>query len=91
MANLLGSAAWGRWSSKCKRVGCCLVPRRTRSAQRHAEKRQWMKDQEMPYYWHPSADIEEDYEEDPDPRHGPAGWAWRILQGETEQDHDQEG
>jgi hypothetical protein len=65
MANMLGSAAWGRWSSKCKRIGCCLTPRRTRSAQRHVEEKQWRtRDQEMPYYWQPTADIEEDYELD---------------------------
>jgi hypothetical protein len=42
----------------------------------------------MPYYWHPTADIEEDYEEDPDPRHGPAGWAWRILNDETKEEYE---
>jgi hypothetical protein len=94
MADMLGSGMWGRWSKKCKRVGCCLTPRRSKSGQRHHEEKLWRtKDQEMPYYWHPRADIEEDYEGDPDPRDGPAGWAWRILQGETEEDseNDQEG
>lgn len=67
MANLLGKNVWGRRSQKCKRIGCCAVPRRTKSAQRHEEEHQWRtSDQEMPYYWHPTADIHEDYELDPD-------------------------
>lgn len=64
MANLLGTHVWGRRTRKCKRIGRCLHARRTKSAQRHHEDRQWRtKDQEMPYYWHPRADIFEDYEE----------------------------
>lgn len=43
-------------------------PRRQRTAQRMRERRQWLKDQEMPYYWRPTADIYEDYENDPDHR-----------------------
>lgn len=68
MANLLGKGIWakrykvGLWIGKG-----CATPRRTRSAQRHREEEQWRKqDQEMPYYWHPTADIEEDYELDED-------------------------
>lgn len=87
MARILMAAAYeGRHCSP--RCGC-ETRSRTRSAQRRREEKQWRtNDQEMPYYWRPTADIEEDYEEDPDPRHGPAGWAWRILQGEDEEGSD---
>lgn len=43
-------------------------PRYQRTAQRMRERRQWMQEQEMPYYWQPSADTYADYESDC--RHG---------------------
>ena len=67
MAKILGKGIWakrynvGLWTGKG-----CATPRRTRSAQRHREKKQWRQDQEMPYYWNPSADIHEDSEFDPE-------------------------
>lgn len=67
MAKLLGKGIWARRLMKkpYEYVGGCAIPRRTRSAQRHREDKQWRNgDQEMPYYWHPRADIYEDYEED---------------------------
>ena len=68
MANLLGKNIWAKRKKLDTWVGGCAIPRRTRSAQRNREKRLWStKDQEMPYYWHPTADIEEDYEDTPKP------------------------
>jgi hypothetical protein len=55
MANLLGHKAWNR-PRKCKRVGCCVRPRWTKSAQRHAEKRQWQQDWEEDTHA-PHADV----------------------------------
>jgi hypothetical protein len=67
MADLLGKNIWARRCGRCKAEGS--IPRRTRSAQRRREAKLWStNDQEVPYYWHPTADIEEDYEADC--RHG---------------------
>lgn len=61
---LMAAAYEGRHCSP--RCGC--GDHRSRSAQRHREQRLWStRDQEMPYYWHPTADIEEDYEDTPEP------------------------
>lgn len=69
MAKLLGKNIWAKrkWPKAWIGGAGRGVPRRTRSAQRNHEKRLWVtKDQEMPYYWHPTADIEEDYEDTPE-------------------------
>lgn len=74
MAKLLGKGIWARRHMKkpYEYMGGCAIPRRTKSAQRHREENWWRnKDQEMPYYWRPTADIAEDHEWDC--RHGCTG------------------
>lgn len=73
MANLLGKGIWARRPKVGLWIGAgCAVPRRTRSAQRHHERRAWQRNDQEPYlYFNPRFQREDDYDADPsDCRHG---------------------